>query len=278
MKKILFAAPLLAILLVACDPITEDVSMDAGVTAEELTNSFQLTPKSEGNNNITVNLAPVRYVKVYSANDDAVVCEGTGNLSFQVVPPAREVSYYITTMNHDGSITKSSPKSLNVSTFTDLPAIFDKVFGVDGGYGTTTWVWDTEASDGLWGNGGYQGNNGPGWWIVTADQIDEQAVGASLPNDGLDGWFSLSLTGVNTSRGETGSVNVTEDVVLSGWDIGTMKFSGTMPLMGVQPNSGNQRQYDYHILQADGEHLRLCAPEPGAAAWGTAWFWNFKRK
>ena len=30
---------------------------------------------------------------------------------------------------------------------------------------------------------------------------------------GLNGWFSLSLTGVQTSRGESGSVKVSEDVV-----------------------------------------------------------------
>ena len=162
------------------------------------------------------------------------------------------------------------------------------VFGTtpDGGYGTTTWVWNTEAADGCWGNGGYLGNTGPGWWICDAvgdvgngrGQIDEQAVGKGLPDDGLNGWFSLSLTGVQTSRGESGSVKVSEDVVQSGWDVGTMEFSGTIPLLGIQPNQGNARQYEYHILKITEDELRLCAPEPGAGAWGTAWFWNFKKK
>jgi hypothetical protein len=48
--------------------------------------------------------------------------------------------------------------------------------------------------------------------------------------------------------------------------------------MGVLPNNGNARQYVYQILKADNSELRLCAPEPGAGDWGTAWFWNFKRK
>lgn len=65
--------------------------------------------------------------------------------------------------------------------------------------------------------------------------------------------------------------------VKAGWDIGRMVFSGTTPLMGIQPNVGGN-QYDYHILKADDKNLRLCAPEPGAGDWGTAWFWNFKRK
>ena len=42
--------------------------------------------------------------------------------------------------------------------------------------------------------------------------------------------------------------------------------------------SGNARQYEYHILKITEDELRLCAPEPGAGAWGTAWFWNFKKK
>ena len=109
-------------------------------------------------------------------------------------------------------------------------------------------------------------------------QIDEKAVGKGLPDDGLNGWFSLSLTGVQTSRGESGSVKVSEDVVQSGWDVGTMEFSGTIPLLGIQPNQGNARQYEYHILKITEDELRLCAPEPGAGAWGTAWFWNFKKK
>ena len=89
--------------------------------------------------------------------------------------------------------------------------------------------------------------------------------------------MSLALTGVKTSRGESGQVKVSEETVKAGWDIGRMVFSGTTPLMGIQPNVGGN-QYDYHILKADDKNLRLCAPEPGAGDWGTAWFWNFKRK
>ena len=32
------------------------------------------------------------------------------------------------------------------------------------------------------------------------------------------------------------------------------------------------------LLKITEDELRLCAPEPGAGAWGTAWFWNFKKK
>jgi hypothetical protein len=276
MKKLFIAAIPLFTALVACDPSVDEVEKGANITAEELTNSFEIVAKSTGNNNLSVNMNPVRYVKVHSTEDDVIVGEGT-KISFQVVPPAREVSYYLEAINPDGTTVKSGSKSINVSEFTDLPAIYMLVFGENGSYGTTTWTWNTEAPDGVWGNGGYLGNTGPGWWVVSAADIDSQATGKDLPNDGLDGWFSLNLSTVKTSRGETGTVKVTEDIVQSGWDVGSMTFTNTIPLMGIQVNEGNTRQYFYHILKITDDELRLCAPETGAGAWGTAWFWNFKK-
>lgn len=278
MKKILLAMPLCAMLLVACDPIVDEISPDPNVTPENLT--FELVAKSQGNNNIQIVPTPSRYVKVYDAVSDVKLAEGTAP-AVQVAPPTAELQVYVTTINSDGSITKSPTKSIAVTEYTELPGIYADVFGTtsDGGYGTTTWTWNTEAEDGCWGNGGYLSNTGPGWWVVRGGEIDEQVVGKGLPDDGLDGWFSLSLSGVQTSRGETGSVKVSEDKVQSGWDVGQMEFSGTIPLLGVQPNQGNARQYVYHILKITEDELRLCAPEPGVTSGGgTAWFWNFKRK
>lgn len=283
MKKILFLLPLLAMMFTACDPAVDEIQPAANVTVEDLTNSFQLVVRSEGNNNISVALDPVRYVKVYNADTDALLCEGT-NPSFQDVPPAKTLNVYVTVINQDGSITKSDAKSIVVSEYTDLPEIFKQVFGYENGtYGTTTWTWDEnpDNSNGMyWGNGNYGNDTQPAWWgAPTGADINQQASGAGLPNDGLGGWFSLSLNGVNTSRGETGTVSVSEDVAKANWDIGTMTFSGTMPLMGVLPNQGNARQYVYQILRADDEKLYLSFPEPGvsADAGGTGWFLCFKK-
>ena len=157
MKKILFAIPLFAMLLVACDPIVDEISPDPNVTPENLT--FELVAKNQGNNNIQIVPTPSRYVKVYDATSDTKLAEGTAP-SVQVAPPNKELQVYVTTINSDGSITKSASKSIAVTEYTDLPAIYADVFGTtpDGGYGTTTWVWNTEAADGCWGNGGYLGN------------------------------------------------------------------------------------------------------------------------
>lgn len=278
MKKILFAAPLLSLFFAACDPIVDEIGKNNNITAEELTNSFTISAKSEGNNNLTFNVSPTRYVKVYDAGTDVCVAMGTAP-TCQIVPPARSLDFYITAINQDGSITKSETKSINVKEFTDLPAIFNDIFGDgNGGFTTHTWVWDDTAGDGVWGNGGYLQSTGPGWWVVQLKDIDEQAAGKGLPKDGKDGWMKIGLTGVEMSRGDKGSVKVSEEVIKAGWDKGTMTFSGTYPLMGIMVNHGNAPQYVYQILKADGEHLRLCAGEPGAGDWGTAWFWNFKKK
>lgn len=280
MKKIIFAAPLLAMLFIACDPSVDEQGPGANVTAEELTNEIQITAQSDGNNNLTISTSPSRYIKIYYS-DGSYAGSGT-SVAVQTIPPAGEKSFYVTTINPDGSLVTSTSKSINVTTFTDLPEIFDKIF--DGGgkndFKTTTWTWDTTDNGGIvWGNGKYGSNTAPDWWKVKSTEIDEQAAGKGLTDDGLNGWFSLSLTsGVKTSRGETGTVKVTTDVFKAGWDIGTMTFSNTIPLLGIQPNSNNARQYVYQILKADGTHLYLCAPEPGASDGGSAWFWCFKKK
>ncbi len=283
MKKIWYILPVLAMLFTACDPAVDDIQPGANVSVEDLTNSFQLVARSEGNNNISVALDPVRYVKVYNADTDALLGEGT-NPSFQDVPPAKTLNVYITAINQDGSLTKSDTKSIVVSEYTDLPEIFKQVFGYENGeYGTTTWTWDENpdnASGRYWGNGNFGNDTQPAWWGAPNEtNIDEQVAGAGLPNDGLGAWFSLSLNGVNTSRGETGTVTVSDAAAKVGWDIGTMTFTGTMPLMGVQPNHGNARQYVYQILRADDEKLYLSFPEPGvsADAGGNGWFLCFKK-
>lgn len=275
MKKILYSAPLLA-LLVACDPVCQEFDMDATLTAEQLTSALTIVPRNAGNNNLTFVTSPAQYIKVYDAETDEMVASGTMP-TFQVVPPAREVSFYVTTVGQDGSIVKSSAKSLQVSEFTDLPAIYNDLFGDGaGGFTAHTWVWNDAVK--CWGNGGYLEHTAPNWWTNDINQTDQEAIKRGLLQDGKDGWMKLGLSGVEMSRGDKGSIKVNENKVKPGWDIGQMNFKGTYPLLGIQPNGGNAPQYEYHILQADGTNLTLCAPEPGAGDWGTAWFWVFKKK
>lgn len=275
MKKIIFATFATAMLLVSCDPSHDENGPDAGVTTSQLTQEFQLVAQSEGNNNFTVYTSPTRYIRVYDNSNDGLVGQGT-KVTFQAVPPAGEREYYIETQNQDGTTVKSEVKKVTVTSFTELPEIFEKVFGKVGEeYQTSTWTWDDTLAM-CWGNGGWGSDTGPAWWgYPVGDDLESQASSKGLPGDGLSSaWFSLSLSGVKTSRGETGTVNVSENSVQAGWDIGTMTFTGTVPLLGVLPNDGDIRCYTYQILKADGDKLVLAANS--TSGW-EGWFLAFKK-
>ncbi len=279
MKKILFMIPLLALLFTACDPTSEDNGPGANISAEELTNDFSISQESEGNNNLTFNLAHARYVKIYNADTGGLVAQGTNSLKAQVVPPTTTANFYAEAINPDGSKVKSTTKSVTVSNYTNLPKIFDDVFGKDanGNYQTSTWTWD-DSADKCWGNGGWGNDSGPSWWgFPVGDDLEGQASSKGLTGDGLaSAWFSLSLSeGVKTSRGETGTVVVDENPAQQGWDRGTMTFSGTVPLLGVLPNDGNQKCYKYQILKAGNGKLVLVAHSI-AGDW-EGWFMAYKQ-
>lgn len=285
MKKILFFMSVFALLLVSCSPIDDKGSaMGASIDADYLASCVNMVQKSAGNNNFTYTTDPALPIQVLD-NKGNVLAYGTQG-SLQLLPGASsELTYRY--LNSDGSPVTSN-ESFTVTDYTDVPHIYAEVYGPD--YGKTVWVWDTEANGGYcWGNGGFMEDKVPNWYKVTwdatvsaTDNIDAQAVAHGLPTDGLLGWFSLDCSNgqaVQTSRGETGTVSINPTVLKDGWDMGTITFSGTVPLLGVLPNSGDARQYTYYILTADGgDHIVLCAPEPGAGDWGAAWYWCFKRQ
>lgn len=280
MKKILYfvAMIFIAIGFVSCDPVQDNETGSVVVSPEKLTEAFNIQAKSAGNNNLIISTSPSYYIWVYDANTDKMIGNGT-SVKVQVVPPAKKGSFYVETRDMVGNSSKSGVKSIDITEYTDLPEIYDKLFKIHGkgDFTTTYWTWNTEAPEGVWGNGGYMESTGPAWFRCAASSIDAQAKMNNLPKDGLNGWFSLSLEGVTTSRGETGSIEVSEDHVKDGWDVGTITFTGTVPLLGIGPNNGKKRQYTYQIIRISDDELRLCAPDPGAGDWGTAWFWNFKR-
>ena len=280
MKKLLLCAVAVLGLFTACDPSIDNDGPSANITTEQLTNSFTLTAESDGNNNITVNSN--RYIWVYDAETNKVLGKGL-TPTFKVMPPARDLKVYAVCKGADGTEVKSDVKTITVNNFTKIDPIVKTFFGENYNQ-TTTWTWDDTYDDGLvWSNGGYLNTKdvSDGWWKVSKEDIVGQCNDKGYPKDVPGtGWFTLSLKdGVKTSRGESGTVMVSEDKVSSdGWDIGTLTFEGTVPLLGVQVNFDNQRQYTYQILKYDGDHMILAAPEPGvASSGGTAWFWRFKR-
>lgn len=275
MKNIYLALVLLSGFLASCDPIIEDApALSSSKTVDELKNLVTLTQTVANENKFTYSTSPATTVQLLD-QDGNILSTGTSG-SIIGIPPLTGLT--VRAINQDGSLVSYS-QDVTITNYVDVPIIYSNLFGDK--FESQTWVWDTEASDGVWGNGGYMSNTGPGWWVVQAAGIDEQCEGKGYPKDGLDGWMTFTLKGkkVTTSRGETGTISW--DLSASakeGWSYGTLTFTGTVPLLGVQPNVNNQRQYEYQIIGMDGEHLRLCAPEPGSGSGGTAWFWNFKVK
>lgn len=276
MKNVKYIAMLaIGALLASCDPTTiEGPSAAASMTEEQLQSTVTLQQTVPNQNKFTYSTSPATYVQILD-QDGSILSSGTSG-SFVGVPPLTSIT--VRAINQDGSMTSFS-QACTITEYVDVPEVYKFLFGED--YLSQTWVWDTEDADCVWGLGGYMSDVSPSWWKVTAAEIDGQCEGKGLLQDGLDGWMTFTLAGkkVDTSRGESGTISWDlSNIAQDGWDQGTLTFSGTTPLLGVLPNQGNVPQYEYHILQMDGEHLYLCAPEPGAGSGGSAWFWNFKKK
>ena len=276
MKKFLLAISAFAIVFTACDPSEiEEGNIGASLTAEQLQSRVTLTQTTVGQNKFTFETNPATTVQVLD-QDGNILKTGTSG-SIIGTPPL--TGLIVRTINQDGSLV-SFKNDVTVNDYVDVPAIYKQLFGPE--YDTRTWVWDTDI-DNYWGNGGYMSNSGPGWWKLPEEgSLDEQCISKGYPDDTVEkGWMKFTLGGkkVEMSRGETGTLSWDLSAVAKeGWDIGTLSFNGTNPLLGIQPNAGDAPEYNYHILVSDENHLYLCAPEAGSGEGGTAWFWMFKAK
>ena len=275
MKKIYLTLALAAGLFASCDPIIEHEGKEAAnMTVAELQKTVTLTQVVPNQNKFTYTTNPTLTVQVLD-QDYNIISYGTSG-DFISTPPL--TSLIVRMMNQDGTIVEFT-ENVTITDYVDVPQIYSDLFGSD--YTSKTWTWDTEASNGVFGNGGYLGNDGPAWWVVQASDIDEECNKAGLPKDGLDGWMKFTIAGRKTemSRGTTGTIDWDLSAsVKEGWSEGELSFNGSIPLLGVQLNGNYAYQYNYQILYLDSEKLHLCAPEPGSGEWGTAWFWNFKVK
>lgn len=281
MKKYILALSLCTALFTACDPtVEEEGAIAASLTADQLAQRVSITQTTAGQNKFTFETNPTVPVQVLDQDGNILSSGSSGSIIG--TPPL--TGLVVRAINQDGSIT-SFTKEVTVNEYVDVPAIYKQLFGPE--YTSRTWVWDTTDAPNYWGNGGYMSDSGPAWWKFediasgnTNEAFDNQCIEKGYPDDTLEkGWMTFTLGGkkVETSRGETGTISWDLSAVAKeGWDVGTLTFSGTNPLLGVQPNSNNAPEYNYHILVSDENHLYLCAPEPDGN--GGAWFWMFKAK
>ena len=134
---------LIAGMMVSCDPITEsDPGMSANLTEADLQARVALTQTTVGQNKFTFSTNPTLTVQVLD-QDGAILATGTEG-SIIGTPPLTSLTVRV--MNQDGSITSFS-NDVTISEYVDVPSIYEGLFGPE--YNSVTWVWDTDASNGL---------------------------------------------------------------------------------------------------------------------------------
>jgi hypothetical protein len=278
-KSIIYAFCILAITLVACEPIEERDSIGGAISADKL--DVKATPivvnGKNGNMVILENHSPVLSAwncggAVSSKSYDTVMVVKTG---------AIDVAF--TGLNPDGTkITKNF--TIQVDVLSTLPTEYKNLFG-DPTQGITSkkYVWD-ETAGAVWGNGGYLGNTSPGWWTNDKAAMDKEDA-----DYGSEGYMIFDLNGMTLKKSNTTGTKT--ETGTASLDLSSKKLDGNgavwasaklitknvTVLKGVAPNGGNAPVYDYDILKLTDSKLVLAWPEPGSGAWGTAWFWMFRK-
>jgi hypothetical protein len=305
MKKIFYiiTALVFAAFFVACDPIENINGVGEVVTSADQINSTitSVMYKTYKTNKVKVHCTspvvcqwsggPTTYV----SNDTTILLFGKG-----------EQSIKLTAMAADGTmLTKTYTVTVD-SMYYSVPAQWRLLCGT----GSKTWVWATDvsatyfsgsAAGKCYGNGGYLGNNAPGWWTCGASDLEPWGVlndemtfdmngaanytlvtGNTQKDGGVDkglqagtyaGKFSFDMSATKTCDGTSATGTNT-------YAIGQLTLTGATVSLGYQPNvSGFPSIYTYDILYLDDNVMVLEIPEPTTTgAWGTAWFWVFKRK
>ena len=278
-KKLIYSLIVAATILVACDPDEDRDTLSGAITADDLNiSATSQVVDGKNSNNIELNSDGVGCLTSWDYGNG--VTTSTHTTVKVVLKGADDILF--TGLNHDGTyITKTL--TVQVDTLIDVP----EEWGLLCGSGEKTWVWDDTqppASDGspaVWGNGGYEGNTSPSWWIVGLDAMEDQAPGEGAGAEMVFSVKGSSLT-KNLSDGSsvTGSFSFdmsdqTLDAAGNVWAKGKLTTKNVTMLAGFVIND-NTPAYEYDILSLDENSLVLSVPRAGATSWGEATFWMFK--
>jgi len=275
-KSILLSILAVSVLLASCEPIEHRDVLQGGITESQLNISAIPEIRDGVNSN---------YIQL---NSDGNACLSSWNYGFGTLVATKGTvkvmakgpnTIVYTGLNADGTmITKSI--TVQVDALYDVEPEWALFCGDSG---LKDWVWDNTVA-GPWGNGGYKGNNAPGWWVVSINDINGQA-----PGEGAGASMTFSLIGAkiikNYNDGTTAEGSFTFDMSKityddggAVWAKGKLNTKNVTVLCGKSPNEGNAPVYSYDILKLTENNLVLSYPEPGAGSWGTAWFWVFMKK
>lgn len=281
-KSILLLVGVLAFIFSACVPIENRETAGPVLAAADI--SIDVHQTTAGGNQI----AMINNTTGVAGMWDYLIAQSVRGNDTILLPflGSSTITFYATTA---GGVVKVQ-KTIDITTI-DHPT--DTMWTHLAGTGTKTWVWATDIPGGVvYGNGGYQGCFAPCWWTCKAADLS----GWGCLNDQM----TFDLNGGANYTLVTG--NIGADGLPAGTYHGTYAFDmtklikagdgsvyghGTVTMgqpfsRGFQPNLGSAGArpniYTYNFLTINANQMYLVVPEPGAGAWGTAWFWMFKQQ
>ncbi|GHV48166.1 hypothetical protein FACS1894181_03230 [Bacteroidia bacterium] len=261
---------------VSCDPVETRQELKGATTMDKINSLVTVSAEMRDGKRSNYLLLKSDGLDALSSFDYGLGTYVGTNGRVQVVSRGENVVIF-TALNADG--TKLQKEfTVNVEELYDVAPEWEIICGS----GSKTWGWDDQAPA-VWGNGGYLGNVTPGWWTVSIGDMEEQT-----PGEGASATMTFAVKGSALTKNKTGgskeegtfsfdmSKTTAGDDGL--WAIGKLNTRGVSVLSGKQPNGENAPVNQYDILKLNASEMVLAFPEPGAGAWGTAWYWLFRAK
>ena len=274
MKKIIFAIPLLALMMASCDPKEVDLgSPDGSISQEQLANGFSFTQwgdeahtQSQDNGNyFTFTTSPAQPVIVYQLVDGVKNVIGSGSSGqFKIVPKrgqSESQTFYVMAGNTtDLTVVE---KTATVYVPSELTPEMKLLVSDDG---EKIWKWDTEfrADGGAWGNMGYAPGDGASfaeqgngiWWggnpniLNTPDQLKNAPNGQPQGDASTKAYMKFK---------EDGSVEVYDSLgnVLRQGKFEMKDYDGTRHVATID---GSQSSWSYGTLSTTGDNGAVMWP------------------
>jgi hypothetical protein len=278
MKKItgLFIIMVMAMGFISCDPVENRQVLEGATTMDKINSLVTVSAEIRDGKRSNYLLLKSDGLDALSSFDYGLGTYVGTNGRVQVVSRGDNTVVF-TALNADGTTLKKE-FTVNVEELYDVAPEWELFCGP----GSKTWSWDDQAAA-VWGNGGYLGNVAPGWWTVSLADMDGQT-----PGEGAGATMTFTVKGSTLTKDKTngskeeGTFSFDMGKTTSGdngiWGIGKLSTKGVTVLSGKQPNNDGLPVNEYDILKLNASEMVLAFPEPGAGAWGTAWFWLFRAK
>lgn len=283
-KSIIYSLLILAIGVIACDPIEDRESIGGAITAADLEASATAVVIDDiiTNKIVLRNSSPVLSKWYFGIGTTMSSCDTI------LLVTKGETAITFTGLNPNGDeITKDFTVQVD-SLYFEVPPQWTYLCGE----GEKKWVWD-DSEGYMWGNGGYRGSTRPDWWGRTKADIEEE--------EGYEGWDAdsymvFSTDGATLTKSTSDGSNVEEGtfkfdmsspIYYNGgadvWAEGLLTTTNVTILQGISQNDEKVPVYEYDIISLDDDQMILAYKTRtgwSEGAWdewsAEAWFWVFR--